>query len=146
MYCRSACTGQSKARAGSASSRGSACRFTTWSRKGVVGCEPRICPPWAHSRAGASAENACWSPTLLIEANAVRSSVFIDRNFNSTDCKGSKGAVSRALRTNAKSQKGREGGLGGFNLLASLRNLTTRLCFPTDFPSTGSWWVEIAAT
>ncbi len=34
---RNALTGHSNAKAGSASSEGSACRFTTWSRKGVVG-------------------------------------------------------------------------------------------------------------
>ncbi len=36
-YMCSALTGHSNAKAGSASSEGSACRFTTWSRKGVVG-------------------------------------------------------------------------------------------------------------
>ncbi len=36
-YMRNALTGHSNAKAGSASSEGSACRFTTWSRKGVVG-------------------------------------------------------------------------------------------------------------
>ncbi len=36
-YMRNAPTGHSNAKAGSASSEGSACRFTTWSRKGVVG-------------------------------------------------------------------------------------------------------------
>ncbi len=73
------------------------------------------------------------SPTLLIEANAVRRRVF----FNSTDCKGSKGAVCRALSSNTKTQEGREEGLGVFNLLAPLRNLTTRLCFLTYLPPIG---------
>ncbi len=36
-YMRNALTGHSNAKAGSASSEGSACRFTTWSQKGVVG-------------------------------------------------------------------------------------------------------------
>ncbi len=36
-YMRNALTGHSNAKAGSASSEGSACRFTTWSRKGMVG-------------------------------------------------------------------------------------------------------------
>ncbi len=36
-YMRNALTGHSNAKAGSASSEGSVCRFTTWSRKGVVG-------------------------------------------------------------------------------------------------------------
>ncbi len=36
-YMRNALTGHSNAKAGSAFSEGSACRFTTWSRKGVVG-------------------------------------------------------------------------------------------------------------
>ncbi len=144
MYCRSARTGQSKARAGSASSGGSACRFTTWSLKGVVGTRAGVSVLHWNQPAQTEGTNRrpkmpAGPPPLLIEANAVRSRVFIDRNFNSTDCKGSKGAVIRALSTKAKSQEGREGGLGGFNLLAPLRNLTTRLCFPTDFPSTGSW-------
>ncbi len=83
-------------------------------------------------------------PNLLIEANAVRNRVFIERNFNWMQ--RLKGAVCRALGTNAKSQEGREGGLGVFNLLTPLRNLTTRSCFPTDLPSTGSWWEKIAVT
>ncbi len=33
----------------------------------------------------------------MIEANAVRSRVFIDRNFNSTDCKGSRRQLVRLL-------------------------------------------------
>ncbi len=36
-YMRNALTGHSNAKAGSDSSEGSACRFTTWSRKGMVG-------------------------------------------------------------------------------------------------------------
>ncbi len=36
-YMRNALTGHSNAKAESASSEGSACRFTTWSRKGMVG-------------------------------------------------------------------------------------------------------------
>ncbi len=76
-----------------------------------------------NSRHDSSTENAYRSPTLLIEANAVRSRVFIERNFNSTDCKGSKGAVCRALSTNAKSQEGREGAPS---------------TFPTNLPSTGA--------
>ncbi len=98
------------------------------------------------SKNDSSTKNACRSPIIISEANAVRSRAFIERNFNSADCKGSKWAVFRALSTNAKSQDGREGGLGGFNLLALIRNLTTKSCSPTDLPSMGSWWVEIAAT
>ncbi len=36
-YTRNVLTGHSNAKAGSASSEGSACRFTTWLRKGVLG-------------------------------------------------------------------------------------------------------------
>ncbi len=36
-YMRNALTGHSNVKAGSSSSEGSACRFTTWSRKGVMG-------------------------------------------------------------------------------------------------------------
>jgi len=59
---------------GSVSSRGSACRFTTWSRKGVVGTlgtYPGRCLriTWEYagpnSRHASSTENACRSPTLL---------------------------------------------------------------------------------
>ncbi len=106
-------TGQIKARAGSVSSRGSSCRFTTWSLKGVVGTLGTQ-PGWGvsvalesagpNSRHDSSTKNACRSLMLLTEAIAVRSRVFKERNFNSNDCKCSKGAVYRALSTNTKIQ------------------------------------------
>ncbi len=81
-----------------------------------------------------------------MEANAIRSRVFIERNFSSTDCKGSNGTCCSALSTRDGSQEGIEGGRRGFNLLAPLRNPMTRSCFPTDFPSMGTWLAAIAAT
>ncbi len=36
--------------------------------------------------------------------------------------------------------------VSGFSLLAPLRNLMTRSCFPRDLPSTASWCAAIAAT
>ncbi len=152
---RKARTGQSRAMAGSASSRGSACKFTTWSLKGVVGTLGTypgrgLRTTWEsagpNSRHESSTENACRSPTLLTEANAVRSTVFNDRNLSSTDCRGSKGSSFKAVRTEGRSQEGTRWGRGGFNLLAPLRNLTTKSCFPTDLPSTASWCAAIAAT
>ncbi len=101
---RKARTGQSRAMAGSASSRGSACKFTTWSLKGVVGTLGTYPGrglrttwelPGPNSRHESSTENACRSPTLLTVANAARSTVFSDRNLSSTDCRGSRGPPSR---------------------------------------------------
>ncbi len=59
---------------------------------------------------------------------------------------GSKGPLWSPARTIERSQEGIRGGLGGFNLLAPLRNLKMRSCFPRDRPSTASWWAAIAAT
>ncbi len=62
-------------------------------------------------RHDSSTENACRSHTFLIEGNAFKSiGDFIERIFNSTDCKGSKGVICWALSTNATFQEGREGG------------------------------------
>ncbi len=141
--------------AGSASSRGSACKFTTWSLKGMVGTLGTypgrgLRTTWEsagpNSRHESSTENACRSPTLLTVANAERSTVFRDRNLSSTDCGGSKGAPLKADRTEGRSQEGTRWGRGGFSLLAPLRNLMTRSCFPRDLPSTASWCAAIAAT
>ncbi len=154
MYSRKARTEQSKARAGSASSRGSACRLTTWSLKGVVGTLGTLPgqglsttwpSPGPNSRHDSSTENASRSPTLLMEANSTSNKVFIDRILKSADCKGSKGAIWSARSTRARSQEGMEGGRGGFNRLAPLRNLTTRSCLPIDLPSMWSWYADIAA-
>ncbi len=71
-----------------------------------------------NSRHESSTENACRSPTLLMEASASRSRVFIERNFSLTVCKGSNGPCCSALSTRDRSQEGIEGGRGGFNLLA----------------------------
>ncbi len=101
----------------------------------IAGPGPQCCTGRPKLKARFVNKKCLQVPTLLIEANAVRSRVFIERNSN--DCKSSKGAVCKPLSTDAKYQEGKEGGIGGFNLLAPLRNLTTRLCFPTDFPSTG---------
>ncbi len=99
--------------AGSASSRGSACKFTTWSLKGMVGTLGTypgrgLRTTWEsagpNSRHESSTENACRSPTLLTVANAERSTVFRDRNLSSTDCRGSKGAPLKADRTEGRSQ------------------------------------------
>ncbi len=92
---RKARTGQSRAMAGSASSRGSVCKFTTWSLKGVVGTLGTYPGRGLRTIVGTSTENACRSPTLLTMANAVRCTVFNDRNLSSTDCRGSKGSPSR---------------------------------------------------
>ncbi len=138
--------------AGSASSRGSACKFTTWSLKGMVGTLGTypgrgLRTTWEsagpNSRHESSTENACRSPTLLTVANAERSTVFRDRNISSTDCRGSKGAPLKADRTEGRSQEGTRWGRGWFSLLAPLRNLMTRSCFPRDLPSTASWCAAI---
>ncbi len=141
--------------AGSASSRGSACKFTTWSLKGMVGTlgtypgrglRTTWESPGLNSRHESSTEKACRSPTLLTVANAVRSTVFSDRNLSSTDCRGSNGAPLKADRTEERSQEGTRWGRRGFSLLAPLRNLMTRSCFPRDLPSTASRCAAIAAT
>ncbi len=112
--------------AGSPCSRGSPCKFTTWSLKGVVGTlgtYPGRCLRTMWESAGPNSkhesptENACRSPTLLTEAKAVRSTVFNDRNFSSTDCRGSKGSSFKAVRTEWRFQESNRWGQGEFNLL-----------------------------
>ncbi len=77
--------GQRKSRAGSSTSQGSACRLTIWSLKELVGTFSTypgqgLRTTWElvgpNSRHDYFTENACRSPTLLIEANAVRRTVF----------------------------------------------------------------------
>ncbi len=80
------------------------------------------------------------------EVSAVRSAVLADRNLSSTESSGSKGHLWSPARMIERSQEGTRGGLGGFNLLEPLRNLTMRLCFPRDQPSTASRCAVIAAT
>ncbi len=130
---RKARTGQSRAMAGSASSRGSACKFTTWSLKGMVGTLGTypgrgLRTTWEsagpNSRHESSTENACRSPTLLTVANAERSTVFKDRNLSSTDCRGSKGAPLKAARTEGRSQR-----VPGEGVEDS-----------TSLPLWGTWW------
>ncbi len=113
-YMHKAQTGQSKARAGSAFSEGSAFRFTSGSLKGVVGTLGTY-PGWGlrimwesvgpNSRHDSLTENACRSPTLLVEASAVKSTVFIDRVLGSADCIGSKGVLCDAVSTRGRSQE-----------------------------------------
>ncbi len=101
---------------GSASSEGSACRFTTWLRKGVVGTLGTYRGP--NTRHSSLTENAWRSPTCLMEVSAVRSAVLRDRNFSSTESSGSKGPVWSPARTIERSQEGTMGDLEGFILLA----------------------------
>ncbi len=63
-----------------------------------------------------------------------------------TDSSSSTGPLCSPARTIERSQEGTRGGLGGCNLLAPLRNLTMRSCFPRNRPSTASWCAVIAAT
>ncbi len=72
----------------------------------------------------------------------LRSIVVNDRNVSSTDCRGSKGSSFKAARTERVTRGGRR----WFNLLAPLRNLMTKSCFPTNLPSTASWCAAIVAT
>ncbi len=57
-----------------------------------------------------------------------------------------KGTPLKSSQDDREVQEGIRGGLEGFNLLAPLRNLTMRSCFPRDRPSTASLWAAIAAT
>ncbi len=153
-YMRNALMGHSNAKAGSASSEGSACRFTTWSWKGVVGTlgtyPGRESWTWVltgpNTRHSSLTENAWRSPTRLMEVSTVRSAVLRDRNFSSTESSGSKGPLWSPARTIERSQEGTRGDLEGFILLAPFRSPTMRSCFPRDWPSTASWWAAIAAT
>ncbi len=63
-----------------------------------------------------------------------------------TDSSSSTGPLCSPARTIERSQEGTRGGLGRCNLLAPLRNLTMRSCFPRNRPSTASWCAVIAAT
>ncbi len=74
-------------------------------------------------------------PTLLMEMSAARSFVSADRNLSSTDSSGSTGPPLQSSQDNREIPGG---GLGRRNLLAPLRNLTMRSCFPRDRPSTAS--------
>lgn len=65
-----------------------------------------------------------------MEVSLVRRAVFKERALKSTDSRVSKGAICRPRKTTEKSQERIRHGLGGFNLLAPLRNLMIRLCFP----------------
>ncbi len=93
-----------------------------------------------------STENAWRSPTLLMEVSANRSRVFILWEHQLDCLQGSNWPCCSALSTRDRSQEGIEGGRVGFKLLAPLRNLMTQSCFPTNFPSAGSWLAAIAAT
>ncbi len=55
-----------------------------------------------------------------------------------TDSSSSTGPLCSPARTIERFQEGTRGGLGGCNLLAPLRNLTMRSCFPRNRPSTAS--------
>ncbi len=55
-----------------------------------------------------------------------------------TDSSSSTGPLCSPARTIERSQEGTRGGLGRCNLLAPLRNLTMRSCFPRNRPSTAS--------
>ncbi len=110
--------------AGSASSQGKRLQVHHLIPKGHGGNFGHISRPgvsWQcesavpNSRHKSSTKNACRSPTLLTEANAVRSAVFNDRNLSSTDCRGSKGSSLKAVRTEGRSQEGTRWGRGGFN-------------------------------
>ncbi len=57
-----------------------------------------------------------------------------DRNFSSTESSGSKGPLWSPARTIERSQEGTRGSLEGFILLAPIRNLTMRSCYPRQ------WW------
>lgn len=133
-------TGHFNARAGSASSAGSACRLTTWSLKGVVGTLDMY-PGLGLRMTGELASPNCRNASLT--KNAVRSAVLRDTILISTHCKGSKCALCRTVKTRERSQEGMRRGRGGFNLLALLMNLMIKSSFPRDLPCTASW---IAAT
>ncbi len=103
-----ALTGHSNAKAGCASSEGSACRFTTWSWKGMVGILDtypgrglKTTWEWTgpNTRHSSLTENACRAPTRLMEVSAVRSDVLRDRNFSLTESSGSKGPLWSPART-----------------------------------------------
>ncbi len=153
---RKARTGQSRAMAGSASSRGSACKFTTWSLKGVVGTLGTypgrgLRTTWEsagpNSRHESSTENACRSPTLLTEANAVRSTVFKRQKLRLYWLQRLKGLLLQGHQDRGEIPRGYQmRARRDLNLLAPLRNLMTKSCFPTDLPSTASWCAAIAAT
>ncbi len=124
--------------AGSAFSRCRAPKFTTWSLKGVVGTLGTYRSrglrttwelPGPNFRHESLTENACRSPTLLIKANAVRSTVFNNSNLRSTYCRGSKSSSFKAIRTEGRYQEGTRWG-------------------PVDLTSSplwGNWWPSSAS-
>ncbi len=138
----------SNAKAGSASSEGSACRFTTWLQKGVVGTLGTYPEPGSQDNVRVDrpehkalfAYRKCLEvPTFLIEVSTVRSAILAGRNFSSTESSGSKWPLWSPARMIERSQEGTRGGLEGFILLTPFRNLTMRSCFPRYRPSTASY-------
>ncbi len=112
-------------------------QFTTWSLKGVVGTlgtyRSRVSgqhESYPVQILGTNlTENACRSPTLLIKANAVRSTVFNNSNLSSTYCRGSKSSSFKAIRTEGRYQEGYRWG-------------------PVDLTSSplwGNWWPSSAS-
>ncbi len=99
-----------------------------------------------NSRQEVLIESACRSPTRLTNAKANRRAVLSDRGRRSADWSSSNGGPQRALRTVDKSQFGTVWGWGRFNLLALLRNLTTRLFLPADWGCVRVWFAAMAAT
>lgn len=114
------CKQDTTAMSGSALSRGSTCKFTTWEGEvsGTLGTfancghvsRPRSQDYMIVGRPELQAcfvdENACRSPTLLMQASVVRSTILKDRILSSTDCAGSKGGLCNADKTKERSQEG----------------------------------------
>ncbi len=115
-YMHNALKGHSNAKAGSASSEGSACRFTTWSRKGVVG---------TLGIAGVSRQ--CESRPTRTQGSLHRSAVLTDRNFISTESSGSKGPLWSPARTIERSQEGTRGPKQKSNQWTHLSPFYTRM-------------------
>jgi len=100
----------------------SACKFITWSQKGVVGT------------LGTYPRHNLLTEILEVILSLKRA-VFRDKIFSSTYSSGSKWALCRPESTPERSQEGIRYGLGGSSLLTPLRNLMIRLCFPSDLLS-----------
>ncbi len=81
------------------------------------------------------AENACRSPTLLLEVSTFRSAVFNERALSLTNSSGSKGALCRPSKTTERFIEGKRSDLGGWSALQPL------LQEGKHWPDCASLWV-----
>ncbi len=149
-YMHNALKGHSNTKAGSASSEGSACRFTTWSRRGGnlghvsrPGSQDNVRVDRPKHKALFAYRKRLEVPDPFDGSERGQERCFKRQELQLDWVQQLKGAP---LKSSQDDREGTRGGLEGFILLAPFRNLTMTSCFPRDRPCTASWWAAIAAT